>query len=350
MTVRDAANTVLKAGQPDSVPGRVIVCAFLLGTSLLSAGCTIAYRDDSPEVRYSRDASKAAALQIPPDLTDIGEGEQFVLPGSTGGPVTRDTLLPQFESVRFQRNGTLNWLESEVTPEALWPRLLAFIRSEGMQVAGTEPTAGLIATQWQSAAGDESLFKSLTGGNAYTRVAFRLERTSSGSRLFTRTQRVDKDTATADGADTISWPANSHDLEQTGLILQRLLVFLGLDEQKALGLLDQASAAAVLDQATLEITTGGSRLLVHQGYRPALDTLSATLASLGFTAAPASLPGLLNVTDSAALVDDRRGAYALRVEPVHVGAVKVSVVDVDGNPVDATAARKLLSVLKDSLA
>jgi len=283
-------------------------------------------------------------------LTEVSDGEQFVLPGTSGAPVTRDTLLPEFSSVKFLRNGQLSWLESATAPEVIWPRLLAFIRSEGMAVARTEPAAGLITTQWQPVSGDRSLFKNLISGDAHQRLAFRLERLNSGSRLFVRSQQAGKDVATTEGADTLIWPAESHDAEQTSLVLQRLLVFLGLDEQRASGLLSQAGADAVINEATLELSAGGSRLLLQQGYRPALESVSATLTKLGFTRQPDGTPGVINVLDTASLISAESMTYAVRVEAIHVAAVKISVLDANGDPVDAAAARKLLRAMKDELA
>jgi len=123
----------------------------LIGTVALLAGCGSLASKNSPDVIYSDNAVQARDLQVPPDLTDVSNAEQFVLPGTGNAAVARNTLLPQFDSLRFVREGGQHWLEFQQTPEDLWPRLLEFLRKEKFRIDQTEPVAGVIATQWRPA-------------------------------------------------------------------------------------------------------------------------------------------------------------------------------------------------------
>lgn len=313
----------------------------LIGLVVCLTGCSMGYRPGSPEVSYSKQSSKAAALQVPPDLTDVSEGEQYVLPGTTGAAVTRDTLLPQFTSATYQRNEQEGWLMVAATAEKVWPQLLDFMRSERIAISRTEPATGLIVSQWQSTTTDEDI---------YQRIAFRLERQGTGTRVFARSQQASKANATQPGADAALWPPEAGNPEQSSRVLQRLLLFVGLEEQKAAGLLSEQAALDVLNNATLEVDAGRSRLLLHQNYTSALKALKSSLSALGFEVGGAANNGSIRIIDTAGSIKADSQAYTLRVEPVHLSAVKVSVLDADGNPAQVVDARKLLGILHTRLA
>ena len=102
----------------------------LIGTATLLDGCGSLASKNSPDVIYSDNAVQARDLQVPPDLTDVSNAEQFVLPGTGNAAVARNTLLPQFDSLRFVREGGQHWLEFQQAPEDLWPQLLEFLKKE----------------------------------------------------------------------------------------------------------------------------------------------------------------------------------------------------------------------------
>ena len=177
----------------------------------LLSGCISMDRLGSPESEYSVASDHAKVLQVPPDLTDISNGEQFILPGISGDALSRNTLLPAFESVKFVRNGGQSWLEIDQTPEELWPRLLAFTRKQGYSVAQTLPVSGVVVSDWR-ALSEGGLLKGLIGKDTFMRIAFRLERAGQASRLFARVQQADK--SFVEDNPEASWPASAHEPEK----------------------------------------------------------------------------------------------------------------------------------------
>ena len=340
-----------------SVPGPAAVAA----AALLAGGCSALDSDSSPDLVYSPGAADAKRLQVPPDLTAISDAEQFVLPGDAGGPVTRNTLLPDFESVRFARDGGEAHLVFERRPEDLWPRLLEFLSEDGWVVDRTEPVAGIVATRWREAVGAErpGALRSLIGGgdDLRSRVAFRLERDGQGARLFARRQLADADAIEAGTVEP--WPAASSDPETTGTLLARLLVFLGVDEQRSRGLIDAADAAELLEAATVRTGGAGSQLVVHRGYRSAWEAVNAALERVGarvadrddsigrvsFREAGAGAPG----EEASADAGPAAGALVLNVVPVHVSAVRVELADAEGRRLEAGRERALLDALADAI-
>jgi len=319
----------------------------VVGTALTLGACGTFYQPTSPDVRYSDESSSARKLQVPPDLTDVSDGEQFVLPGSAGGTVTRNTLLPEFESVVFEREGDSSWLSFQQAPEELWPRLLAFLRTQRYRVEQTEPTAGTIVSQWRASSDVESggILKGLIGGDeAFSRVYFRLERAgdaTQGARLFARLQNGSKDQAEAGVA--APWPSRSNDPESTSALLSRLLVFLGVDEQKSQGLLDEAQASAVLDDAVLQSTAAGSQVLVNRGYAPTFKAVSNALQRLNRT--------ISSSDDGVGRIEfvDASDALVVSLVPIHVSAVRLSLSDGSGRRLELERERELLDALREEI-
>ena len=319
----------------------------ILSCSVLSA-CGTFRSDASPDIIYDDNATEAAALQVPPDLTDVSNSEQFVLPGNAGGPVSRNTLLPEFSSVSFERDGEQSWLAFDTTPEDIWPQLLAFVREEKYRVEQTEPVAGVIVTQWRAAADVEKggLLQNLIGANEqFTRVAFRLERNGAGARLFARSQAASEDDVAqaATQSGDAAWPASSHDPESTSALLSRLLVFLGVEEQKARGILNQEQASFVLDDAVLLSNASGSQIIMHRGFLPSYNAMLAALDALSYQ--------ITSRDDGVGRIEflDSDLSFAIDLTPEHVSEVRVSVSRTDGERLPGEQEQVVLQSLLEKI-
>lgn len=344
---------------------RVLVS--ILGICTISCGFT--NKQSSPEVVYSSSASEHRRLQVPPDLTDLSDGEQFVLPGNSAGALRRNTLLPSFQSVNFIRDGGSTWLEVSAQPEAIWPELLAFLRNEQLTVKRTEPINGLMQTEWTpivSSGGLVALKNLLSSSNDmhYQRVALRLERGQDKSRIFLRVQRANRTIAESIGANELPWPGVSggqslsisqsedkllqeNNAELASEFLQRLLIHFGLSEQKSKGLLDEDGAAFILDPAVVTQTAGGTQLFMYTGFSHSFRHVLNALSSLGMDIKSHDKGiGVIDVVD---LRKNDQPAYTLKLEPVHVSEVKVTVVDSVGAAVGPARSMELLESLRQFL-
>ncbi len=308
--------------------------------SVLISACSALDSARSPDIVYGSGSAEARALQIPPDLTDISDAEQFIVPGDTAGKITRNTLLPGVEGARFVRSDTGSWLEFDATPEDLWPRVIAFITSTGRVVSETLPVAGTVSTRWASA-DSSGVLRNLIAGDMSERIAFRLERTGSGARLFARRQIVDTDKVDSAPA----WPATSSDPETTSELLARLLVFFGVSEQQSRGIISAADAADVLDAAVLRTTSAGTQLVVHRGYRSAFEDVASALIRGGRTISNRDPSvGRIAFSDQSDEND-----VVLSVVPVHISAVRVSVTNEEGRRLSAEEEQRLLSSLVNDI-
>jgi len=329
--------------------GGLLPVAAVLGGAL--GGCAAFDSASSPDVVYSERSAEARALQVPPDLTDVSDAEQFVLPGTAGGPIARNTLLPEVAGVRFERRGERAWLAFDAAPEALWPQLLSFLSAEGYGVDRTRPVEGTLVTRWQPVSdAADGVLGGLIGGtrDPRSRVAFRLERQrdagDAGARLFARRQVA---AGRAIDAGTVTdWPAASADPEATDALLARLLVHLGLTEQQSQGVLDASAAAEVLGDAIVRTSAAGSQLVLHRGFLSAFEALDAALLDSGHRVRTRDdSVGRIGFSE-----DGEADTWVLTIRPVHVGAVRVGLVDADGRRLDATRERTLFDALVDALA
>ena len=321
-----------------------LICAWLV-LSLLTA-CGISGSHRSPDVIYSKKAEESKQLQVPPDLTNINNGEQFILPGTEAGSLSRNRLLPSFSSARYIRQGEQNWLELQRAAEAVWPLVLDFVREQKIAVEKTQPTTGLILTQWRSDNEKNSggLLKNLISSDElFSRYAFRLERNGAGTRLFVRAMQATADQINEGAVG--EWPASSHNPEAVSAVLMRLLVFMGADEQKANGILSGEQASVILDDAELQRTAAGSQLVVHKGFAPSFDDVRNAIDKLNYAVIQSdSSVGRIQVNDG---TDEE--PVLITLTPVHISAVRVSVTRPGGSRLDQDRELALLRALHEQI-
>lgn len=223
----------------------VAVRGVLLGTltvAVLSAcGMT---PSSGPTVAY-REAESEESLEIPPDLTGPSSSTGLSIAGGDSS-VTTGTLLPEFEDIEFVRAGSSSWLElREVKPEAVWPRVDSFLRSQGLVVERREPNIGIMETGWAERYDSPrsggitgfvgGLLDGLGSSNLRDKYLIRLERMQdgSGTRVFINhraAQEVNTNQNTVDTGD-YEWVQGAGDPAIEAEMARRLLVHLGLSSE-----------------------------------------------------------------------------------------------------------------------
>ena len=326
-----------------NIPTRILLIA---GTVCL-AGCGSLRSANSPDLSYGSGAAQATELQVPPDLTDVSNAEQYILPSTPGAPVSRNTLLPQFESIEFVRQGAQSWLAFDSAPENIWQQVLAFTRKEKFLIEKTQPIAGSVVTQWRpaSAVAKGSLLKNLIGNDeAFTRIAFRIERAGTGARLFARSQKSADEAVTEISSQ---WPASSHDPDRTSALLLRLLAYLGVEEQKAIGILSAEQANSVLDDATLQTNGTGTDLVLYQGYQPAFQAVIDALSELNYpVGSQDDGVGRIELTEGGT---PSGAPLVIELTPVHISEVRVGVRNAEGQRLESEEEMSFLKALYKSL-
>ncbi len=344
--MKSSESTLINVSVSGRVRSRLPQTALICTLATALAGCGSLASQNSPDVIYSEAAVQARDLQVPPDLTDVSNAEQFVLPGTGNAAVARNTLLPQFDSLRFVREGGQHWLEFQQSPEDLWPQLLDFLKKEKYRIEQTEPVAGVIATQWRpaSAVGSTSILRNLVAGEEFSRVAFRLERAGAGARLFARSQVTSQEAVESAVSIDTDWPTQSHDPESTSALLNRFLAFLGVEQQKARRLLDDEQASAVLDDAVLQSNASGSEVIINRGFQSSFRQMIAGLQALDYT--------IITSDDNAGRIEfmDEETPLVIQLSPIHVSAVRASLTNAQGGKLPTEQEQELLAALAQQLA
>jgi len=127
---------------------------FLLAAIL--TGCdSIPFLDQTSDYKG---ASRGKPLEVPPDLTALSTDDAYSVPGSMtyseysqdkGAQVDQSqVLLPDTDSVKYERAGSQRWLVVKAPPEKIWPVVREFWTDLGFAVRVEDPKTGVMETEW----------------------------------------------------------------------------------------------------------------------------------------------------------------------------------------------------------
>ena len=128
--------------------------------ALLLAAFALAGCDSIPFIDNTSDykgASRGRPLEVPPDLTSISTGDTYNVPGGTtysaynqeqNKPEETEKILPDSESVKYERAGSQRWLVVKAPPEKIWPVVREFWTDLGFAVRVESPQTGVMETEW----------------------------------------------------------------------------------------------------------------------------------------------------------------------------------------------------------
>ena len=269
----------------------------LLMVFVLASGCSWfgGKKSTSQGQRDSR------SLEVPPELTQPQTSDSMsipvVTPGQAGyGPRTGDqqapvvdaALLPGPAGAKVVQVGDLRWAELEGRPEAIWQEAQGFLRSLGFEISYEDPQLGILETNWLSnrAYRNIGFFKSLFGGvmvvGLRDRYRFRLERADAPNitRLYLTHQGMIEDVLEDDSGESINrvWRWRPADPELEAEVLQRFLMFRGMDETQA----EQVTAPKPpAERAVLQDVDGGQLVLVNDNFARTWRRVGVAIDRLG---------------------------------------------------------------------
>lgn len=129
--------------------------AILLLAAVLTGCDSIPFIDNSSDYKG---ASRGKPLEVPPDLTALSTDDAYSVPGSTtyseysqDKGVQEDqsqVLLPEPDSVKYERAGSQRWLVVQAPPEKVWPVVREFWTDLGFAVRVEDPKTGVMETEW----------------------------------------------------------------------------------------------------------------------------------------------------------------------------------------------------------
>ena len=272
----------------------------LMAVVLVLNGCGAADKV-APGRKIDYKKSKTTeSLEVPPDLssTTINEAPDMVETISStryegsDASVGMTTVLRGASGMRVERDGDQQWLIIEATPSEVWPRVREFWMQEGFLLKLEDPRVGIIETGWAENRADipQGPIRNTIGKvldvaySAATRDQYRV-RLEAGAETGTTelflTHRGVEEVVTGPATDTNTvWKPRPTDPELEAEMLKRLMVFLGVEQQKAQAMVARQTPQQARAQLVADDTE--AMLIVMEDFSRAWRRTGIALDRVGF--------------------------------------------------------------------
>ena len=284
---------------------------------ILIAGCSYMPGMDKViadrKVEYKKSRQAEQNLEIPPDLSRSSINDTLVIPGAPrsdpttlsgfegreqvrGRVAARAAVLPAVSGIKVVRDGDEQWLRIDSPPEDVWFRVVEFWQENGILLQEQDPAVGVIVTDWleerpniDTGVISGLLNKAIEGlHSASTRDQYRV-RLEPGERPDTTelylTHRGMQEMIIQDGAGTVErtvWNPRPSDPGLEAEILRRLMIYLGVSEQRAGSALAAKDGGKAKPRSTLNRIEGKVSLTVDEGFDRAWRLVGVALDRVGF--------------------------------------------------------------------
>lgn len=226
----------------------------------ISSGCS---SDSDVRRQEYLDADYYTRLELPPDLTAPEDVKQLTAPKPTDaaiGKFRRDSdeigktdaakaevvkniagepVVPvalQAKSARLKSEEGIFWLEVDENADKLWSQLSGFWSHEGIRIVRNEPVLGVVETDWVSKlqVDDSAGFLSQIFNNVepdkLDKFRMRIEpEETDRTRIFLSHSGLE---VSVEGED-VNWRTRCSEEELEREMLNRLALYVGMDEQQA---------------------------------------------------------------------------------------------------------------------
>lgn len=287
---------------------------------LLLAGLTAC--DSIPFIDNKSDykgAGRSRPLEVPPDLTASPASDAYSIPGSTsyssysqaqqGQETGVEKVLATPESVRMEKAGAQRWLVVNAPAEKIWPVVREFWMDQGFAVRVENAQIGVMETEWI----DSDAIQKDTSGNAldkFDKWLDKLANYADKKKFRTRLERGEQPDTTEiymthrsvkgapdDGKNKIKTQLGEIDTgyrlesetktsmdpvdaELDAELLRRLMVKLGVEEQKSKAVV--ADAVAIKRAEVVKESDGSARLILSDPFDRAWRRVGLALDRIGF--------------------------------------------------------------------
>ncbi len=289
------------------VASRIVRSLFAAALAAALAGCSGSLFEKK-EIDY-KSAGKLPPLEIPPDLTRPGRDDRYAVPDTTprgtatysaydaerggrAGAATTSSVLPEAQKIRVERSGSQRWLVVEAKPDALWPAIKEFWQESGFIINVELPDAGIMETDW---AENRAKIPQDFIRNTIGKVLDQLYSTSERDKFRTRLEpgavagttevyishRGLSEVYPNEARDTTVWQPRPPDPELEAEMLRRLMVKLGVQDERGRAML---AAAPKVERAVMQRAADGSGSLeVKEAFDRAWRRVGLALDRVGFT-------------------------------------------------------------------
>jgi outer membrane protein assembly factor BamC len=292
----------------------LIVSLLLLAS--LTACDSIPFIDNKSDYKA---AGRSRPLEVPPDLTTSPVSDAYSVPGSTSYSTYNqaqgesdtgvEKVLVSPEGVRLEKSGAQRWLVVNAPAEKIWPVIREFWLDMGFAVRVENPQIGVMETEWidsdaikkddarnlgdkfdkwldkLSGFADKKKFRTRLdrGTELNTTEIYMTHRSVSGAPddgknvVTTQLGKIDTGYKLEDKSSTNTDPA---DAELDAELLRRLMVKLGVEEQKSKAIV--ADAVNTKHATVVKEADGSARLLLSDPFDRAWRRVGLALDRIGF--------------------------------------------------------------------
>jgi len=291
-----------------------VIYALVLAS--LSACDSIPFINDTSDYKG---ASRSKPLEVPPDLTASPVSDAYSIPGSTNyssynqaqqdQTVGVEKVLATPESVRLEKAGGQRWLVVKAPAEKIWPVIRDFWMDQGFAVRSENAQLGVMETEWIDA---EAIKKDDSGnvGDKFDKWLDKLSGFTDKKKFKTRLEHgVEENTteiymthrsvsgAPDDGKNRVrttlgeietgykldakpAVEADARDAELDAELLRRLMVKLGIEEQKSKSII--ANTTITKRAEVVKEADGSATLLLNDPFDRAWRRVGLALDRIGF--------------------------------------------------------------------
>jgi len=278
--------------------------------------------DSIPFINNTSDykgAGRSRPLEVPPDLTASPVSDAYSIPGSTnystysqaqeGQEAVVEKVLATPEGVRLEKAGAQRWLVVNAPAEKIWPVIREFWNDQGFAVRSENAQLGVMETEWidseaikkddsgnlgdkfdkwldkLSGFADKKKFRTRLdrGNEPGTTEIYMTHRSVTGApddgktRIQTQLGEID----TGYKADAKTAPtADARDAELDAELLRRLMVKLGVEEQKSKTII--AQGVTLKRAEVVKEPDGSARLILNDTFDRAWRRVGLALDRIGF--------------------------------------------------------------------
>ena len=263
------------------------------------------------QVDYKK-SQTVPSLEIPPDLTTSSINDELVIPEvddnqsttlseydnkpTTGQGVSarnQAKVLPLAKQIQIKHDSRTRWLVIQEEASVIWPKVKQFWLENGFTLTKEDPQIGIMETQWAENRADipqDGIRKFLGKAldmvySASTRDKFRVRLERGENPTITELYLSHRGAEEVAKGDDWVWQNRPADPELETEMLNRLMVFLGVEPEQAHTLLTAASQppSSVSRSELTPASTGAVSLILREDFEPAWRHIGLALDRLGFT-------------------------------------------------------------------
>jgi outer membrane protein assembly factor BamC len=371
-----------------------LICA----AGLLSACSSVqSLLDGNQGIDYRSAAEqRGPQLEVPPDLTQLSRDSRYAVPqrASTtfneyqaGRPATgasgsraQAAVLPVRPDMRIERSGNQRWLVVNAPPEQLYPVVREFWQEMGFLIRIDLPEAGIMETDWAENRAKipedfirrsiGRIFDSLYSTGERDKFRTRLERVGGGTEIYI-SHRGAVEELQGTTRERVVWTMRDPDPELEAEFLSRLMIRLGVEQERARVMTASATPVAGQPRAQLVGTGASQAVELNESFDRAWRRVGLVLDRTGFTvedrnrsqgvyfvryvdperdANNTSERGFFGKLFSFNRSDRTISPEQYRIVVADGGSSsRVSVQNAQGQPLDNAASRRILSLLQEQL-